>query len=36
MIFSNPLAFGAPVGISPSRVVWEKLEWWGSPTVKIF
>ena len=39
IILSYPLAFdalvkGVPVGISPPRFVWKKLEWWGYPMVK--
>jgi len=41
VIISYPLAFaalvrGVPIGISPPRLVSEKLEWCGYPTVKKF
>jgi len=41
VIFSYPLAFdapvsGVPVGTSPLRLVWKKLEWCGYQTVKKF
>jgi len=39
--FFIPLAFdapvrGVPVGTSPARLVWKKLEWCGYPMVKKF